>query len=730
MSGRANDQNNNGVTAVDKTRRTAAWLADHVVWVFLFGALVLYLVTLDNGFQPEELRGGDLITHQYAQVEARPSNAPGYPLYTMGGWLWFRFMHLVAGMGGNGLPNPIPLLSSYSTLWALLALWFLYQILTKLMRRLAIHTQSAGQAASALPFGPPNSGWLLAGLLTSFYATTYFFWYYATTTEQYSSAVAQTLAIVYFYLQWQESLDRAREDAAIADPSAASGAPVRRMNRRTVWLLFLLALLCGLSLAHMLTVAFIVPPLLLVILWQAPWLLRKWRTVLGAIFFAALPLTSYLYIYWRGTVHPEWWGAGQWSSPQAWFWSFVSTAQGREELGWGFMPWCTPLANGFPALMMKELTWPVVLCGLIGFCLIGRRLGFLFWGTTLIYLAFCWAYRCGNWFQVILPLYPLLIIGLGLFLQRCFGFLAARFQRQKTDSPGAAANTPVATGSVRWLLLTKVGVNVILLIVIGLRVQTLWPVVDSRNRTDDRALDHAALLLARPLPVQQPLFASLDDTLALQYLIHVWGIQPALRTVSAPQAATVLNIGGTVYSTWEMAPTLRAELPDRMAVTQVAVDPNWIQFAYENNSFDELPLAAQPLVDYQALDKVLAPTIALHAYQMAQAPPSPLAAYHIPGTGATGIDVTLLWALQADRWPEDLAISVRLTTNGQIIEGAQIDRAQPALGLSAAVAGYMPDPYHFALADGAASTADGILLVLYRATDAGFDNVAVVPLTW
>ena len=43
-------------------------------------ALLLYLLTLDNGFQPYELGGGDLITHQYAQVQARPSNAPGYPL--------------------------------------------------------------------------------------------------------------------------------------------------------------------------------------------------------------------------------------------------------------------------------------------------------------------------------------------------------------------------------------------------------------------------------------------------------------------------------------------------------------------------------------------------------------------------------------------------------------------------------------------------------------------------
>lgn len=97
-------------------------------------ALLLYLLTLDNGLQPYELVGGDLITHQYAQVQARPSNAPGYPLYTMGGWLWFHSLRTLAQTLGDALPNPVPLLSSYSTFWALLALWVFYRILCHLTR--------------------------------------------------------------------------------------------------------------------------------------------------------------------------------------------------------------------------------------------------------------------------------------------------------------------------------------------------------------------------------------------------------------------------------------------------------------------------------------------------------------------------------------------------------------------------------------------------------------------
>jgi hypothetical protein len=134
-----------------------------VVFIIVYGA------TLDTGLQPYELHGGDLITHQYAQVQARPSNAPGYPLYTLGGWLWFHGWRALLAAGGP-LPNPLPILSSYSTLWALLALWLLYRVLC----RLTATPQRTG------------GNWPVAWLLTAFFGVTYFFWYYATTTEQYS----------------------------------------------------------------------------------------------------------------------------------------------------------------------------------------------------------------------------------------------------------------------------------------------------------------------------------------------------------------------------------------------------------------------------------------------------------------------------------------------------------------------------------------------------------------
>ena len=112
---------------ISKTLKTSIWTGIGLV----IAVALLYLFTLDNGLRPNELTGGDLITHQYAQVEGRPSNAPGYPLYTMGGWLWFRVGGLLLGWG----LNPIQILSLYSALWGLASVGVLYLILLRVTDR-------------------------------------------------------------------------------------------------------------------------------------------------------------------------------------------------------------------------------------------------------------------------------------------------------------------------------------------------------------------------------------------------------------------------------------------------------------------------------------------------------------------------------------------------------------------------------------------------------------------
>ena len=301
-------------SATSPAKRGSRWPAPAtlagIVLVLVFAAL--YLFTLDDGLRPSELEGGDLITHQYAQVQGRPSNAPGYPLYTMGGWLWFHLGRLIVGRAHN----PIPILASYSTLWALIAIWLMYRLILEVIRGQGQPHADSGRSAE-----DENRRWPIAAAVTAFYGLTYFFWYYAVTTEQYTSAVAWTLAVVLLAFRWER-------------------------ERRDGYLLAL-AFLMGVALAHMVTLLFIAPSLLWFVLRTDPKLVRRPRLMAGVIALALLPLLSYIYVYVRGAQHPEWRGAGQWASTGQWFLSFLSTRQGRDELTWSLKPFLT---KEFPAL--------------------------------------------------------------------------------------------------------------------------------------------------------------------------------------------------------------------------------------------------------------------------------------------------------------------------------------------------------------------------------------------
>ena len=171
-----------------------------------------------------------------------------------------------------------------------------------------------------------------------------------------------------------------------------------------------MAFLGGVALAHQLTLPIVLLPLLWFVLSGEPGLLRRPKLIAAAIGLALLPLISYAYVYAAGAIHPEWRGAGQWASTWDWFWSFVSTSQGRSELTWSWTPFLTA---EFPALIWRELTVPGLIAGLLGWITLGRRRAIVLYASLALYLVVCWIDRLGNWYQVIMPMYGLLALGIG-----------------------------------------------------------------------------------------------------------------------------------------------------------------------------------------------------------------------------------------------------------------------------------------------------------------------------
>ena len=612
------------------TDQTATWL-DRRGWIalalFLLAAGLLYWATLDTGLTPGELAGGDLITHQYAQVQARPSNAPGYPLYTMGGWLWFHGWRLL-------LPdaNPVPILSSYSTLWALLALAAFFLILYRLTQRNLIITVG----------------------IAAFYAVTYFFWYYAVSTEQYASAVLQTLVIVALVMAWDEN----PKDGC----------------------LYALALLLGVGLAHMVTVLFIAPGVLVFLLMKQPGLIKRWRLILIGVLLALLPLTAYAYVYLRGAAHPEWWGSGEWGSAWQWFLSFISTRQGRDEMTWAL----TPFNPALPRLIWTELTPLMMLLGAVGWWLWGRRYLVLFSLTVVIYLVFSYIDRFGNWYQVIMPLYPLVLLGAAVSFRRLWGMFPETL----------------------W----RAALTLILAALVILKFSASWPEANQRNRPEDTGLTPGWTILQQNPPPNAAIVVDAGEKLAMDYLTGIWGKRHDVSVIPTSAIARAFEQGRPVLVTAHAASYAAAE--SGLPLRYTAWGPTLLLAG--NGELPQLPLSGMTLASAELGDG-----LTLAGCQALSGGPAPW---------------WVRLALQAQQTPEhDWAISVRLLANG--VEIAQVDHSAPALGFTPTTS-LQPgevvfDAFAFDL-PGDAPAPDALRIILYRQlADASFENLAVLdfPIT-
>ncbi len=685
-------------------------------WLILLLAGVLYFITLDKGLRPEELTGGDLITHQYAQVQARPGNAPGYPLYTMLGWLWFRVGRAVFGW----LLNPIQTLSLYSTLWGLASLWTLYHLLNR--------PEVTGRSR------------LLSALLTLFYALTYFFWYYSVTTEQYTSAIFQTLLLVWLAFEWEACPDWKLE---IEKP----------ISNRCNILLLLMAFVSGTMAANMLTALFILPPLLYLIFTKRPGILKDLKLLALTLAAGLLPLLSYAYVYIRGAQHPEWRGAGAWTSTAQWFWQFISTQQGRDELAPG-LTLHHLITPEYPSLVWGELGWIVLLGGLAGWLLMGRRKAVFFYASLVIYLIFTTLYRFGNWFQVILPLYPLIVVGFGRSVGWMWGKaeggrVKAEWRKQKNPPPlrdakrflhqglgegenlavktpppqrAEAVDFPRSTDPLpgppplrgRGQILRAALILVLITLIIWRFTASVGELkrVGKHNLPTDTGLDPGWAVLADNPPPGASVSGDFEEWVALQYLGQIWGAEPkiSLQTPDAP-AEYITRRAALAFP----------QLVDLNNVIPQAAGATLIRLS--DTPLTQLPPEATPLnADFGGQMKLV-------GFQRSAVSGQPSAvSFQQSSSFILHPSAFILYWTTDHPLPNAYTVSVRLWQNGEPVQGDDgplIQDHQPVWNLYPTDK-WQPntliaDAYAFTLPPKAAP--DQIQVIVYRQTEDGFENL-------
>ncbi len=614
--------------------------------VLILAAAVLYGVTLDDGLRFNELAGGDLITHQYAEVQGRAANAPGYPAYTMLGWLWFRLGRLLLPWA-----NATQVLSLFSTLWALAALAVFYLLLLEI-----------------------TPHWPLAFVIAGFYAVTYFFWYYAVTSEQYASAVFQNLLFALWALRWE----RTRADRYM----------------------YYSALNAGFCLANLVTVCFAIPPLIWFYLRQAPGLLRRGRLLLRLALLLALPLLCYAYVYYVGATQPAWRGNFD-GTTWAWFWDFLSTGQGRSDLTWGL----GPLTAEFPWLIAGELTWGVLAVCVVGLAFLSRRRSILIYATLVVYLILGYIDRFGNWYQVLMPIYPLLLLGGAALLGRLWDWVGRRWP---AGEPGAAPTTPAGARRTASGKAARMAILLALTALVVWRGVVNWPHANQHGRPDALVIPTARALIADAPAVGAWIYGSTDEMESLSYLTRIWGERPDLRPATTADAQA-----------WLAHPDASSLYVTRAAVDLLQREAG-VQPSLSAAGATLIEVLRQPRQEAPAgLTRLDLPVVAGLNLVGVERRPAPAGRLHL----------TLTWQATRAAPLTGVVISARPRRAGDYVrQGDQVVtqdhqpvwNAYPFERWSAGEV--VRDDYVLDMPDHAG--ADGLMLLLYRPTGAGIEEVA------
>ena len=197
----------------------------------------------------------------------------------------------------------------------------------------------------------------------------------------------------------------------------------------------------------------------------------------------------------------------------------------------------------------------MLLGGLLGILLLGRRRAIFLASTLLLYLAFSFVDRLGNWYQVIMPVYPLLVATFCMTMAYIWQWLDRR--------AGSEGKRWAVAGLVVAALVT----------LIALRFTNSWPATNQRDQIKDTALLPGQLILAADPPAGATILGVTDEALSLRYITEVWGVRPDVTAVSSAEASEVLRSGERpLLVTVSAVPILQEEVPEAAYLSSAGQD--------------------------------------------------------------------------------------------------------------------------------------------------------------
>ncbi len=223
---------------------------------------------------------GDAGEFQFALPTAGVVHPPGYPLYSILGWLW---NHLAVWW-----PEPATRSNGFSVWWGGLALGLFYLLSQVLLARVL----------PQLPTAMRRLAGLVAAVVLAVSPT---LWSQATIAEVYTLNAFLVLALLDSLLIWAEAQRRVAAGSRQGDiPDLDMRADARRARR---WLITA-ALVFGLGLAHHTSMILMAPAAGLFVLRVYPGIVRRPRQWVVPMLVGLLPLVLYAYVPWRAAQTP------------------------------------------------------------------------------------------------------------------------------------------------------------------------------------------------------------------------------------------------------------------------------------------------------------------------------------------------------------------------------------------------------------------------------------------